>query len=212
MGIIARQNGEARKPVPAGNYFGVCVGVYDIGTQPGNKFGPKHQVILQFELHRKKGPARDEAGKPLLISKFYNLAFADKSTLRHDVESILGRSFTEAEAKRGYDISQLLEVDCRLTVHHAAREDGGVRDEIGTFMVCDDEDPKIEPVSDAVVYELTPGKEISDSVPEWVRKKIEACSEWRTAPQARPTAKVGSSGNPQRATAAAIADEDEIAF
>ncbi|MFO0892404.1 MAG: hypothetical protein U0790_25095 [Isosphaeraceae bacterium] len=48
---MAKQSGSGtREPIAAGN-IGVVVGVYDLGTQEG-KFGPKHQVLLQFELSR----------------------------------------------------------------------------------------------------------------------------------------------------------------
>jgi hypothetical protein len=57
MAIVAKKGGDARKPVPVGNYFGAVVGVYDLGTQPSDRYEATHKVVISFELHRKKGPA-----------------------------------------------------------------------------------------------------------------------------------------------------------
>jgi hypothetical protein len=185
MAIVAKPTGESRTPVPAGNYFGVCVGVYDIGTQPSPLFGPKHQVVLQFELHRKKGVARGPDGQPLLIANFYNLSFSDKANLRVDVQKILGRTFSEAEAKNGFDVARLLETGCRMSVAHAIRDDGSVRDAIAAFMCLEPNDPELEPVSEATVYELDVTRPIPDRVPDWIQKKIQASGEWQ-AQHGRP--------------------------
>jgi hypothetical protein len=210
VGIVAKQSGATRKPVPAGNYFGVCVGVYDIGTHSGGKFGPKYQVVLQWELHKKKGVCRNDEGDPLRISSFYNLAFGEKSTLRKHVEAILGRSFTEQEAKDGYDVTKLLDKACRLTVAHEDTENG-VRDQISAFMTLDEDDPQIKPVSDSVVYEMDPKKAIPDEVPEWIQKKVQESQEWVAANGKSVSTKAGSvkAGNGKKAAAPDDDDEEE---
>jgi hypothetical protein len=206
MAIVAQSKGEAREPVAAGNYFGVCVGVYDLGTQTGGKFGPKHQVVLQFELHKKKGVCRDKAGNVLLISKFYGLSFHEKSDLRKDVQKILGRSFTDAEAKQGYDVTQLIDVGCRLVVAHEPKEDGSIRDKIDGFMPLDEDDPHQETISNSVVYEPDPAHEIPDAVPEWIRKKVMTSEEWvnsSSKPASPPNGKARPPAND---------DDDDIKF
>lgn len=223
MAITAKQSGETREPVPAGNYFGVIVGVYDLGTQEGGKFGPKHQVVIQFELHSKKGVKTNKEGKPLLMSKFYNLAFGTKADLRADVESILNRAFSEEEAKEGYDVTQLIDQACRLTVKHDKREDNSVSDFINTISPLDDDDPDLHPESDSIVYELDPGKDFADNVPEWIRKKVRLSQEWKetekTSGRERPAAGNGRQaargGGRQTAAAAATAtaeDDDDTPF
>lgn len=190
MAITAKSTGMPRDPVPAGNYFGVVVGVYDIGTQEGGKFGPKHQIVVQLELHKRKGVVRDKEGNPLRISKFYNLAFSDKADLRKDCEKILNRKFTPEEAKEGYDVTQLIDKACRLTVANEEKDDGTIRDQIDSFMAMDEDDPEIEPESSSVVYELWPGDEFKDEVPEWIQKLAQKSQEWQAggAPRRKPTA------------------------
>jgi len=216
VGIVAKSTGEPRELVPAGSYFGAIIGVYDIGTQ-ASQFGPAHQIVLELELHRKKGVCRDKNGKALTISKFYNLAFSDKANLRKDCEKILGRAFDEKEAKEGYDITQLLEKGCRLAIQHTPKADGsGQRDEISGFMPLDDDDPEIKIDSDSVVYEMDPSEDIPENVPKWIQKKILQAAEWvaanggtpQNAPAAKPTAKVGNG----KQTAKPADDDDDTPF
>ena len=186
MAITAKSSGKERELVPAGNYFAVVVGVFDIGTQPPNnpKYDPVHKVILQFELHRKKGVCRDKEEKPLRISGFYPLAFGrkknkEKAKLRQAVEGILGRSFTEEEAKEGYDIAELLDTSCRLVVAHDTGEDGTMYDQIQSLSPLEEDDPEPRPESDSILYEMDPDSEIPDEVPEWVQRMIKKSKEWR---------------------------------
>jgi hypothetical protein len=199
--IVAQSRGEARAPVPAGSYFGVVVGVFDIGTQEGGKFGPKHQVVIQFELHKRKGICRSEDGKILTISKFYNLAFSDKADLRKDVERILGRKFTPEEAKTGYDVSDLIDKGCRIVVTHEKKDDGSIRDQIESVAPLDTEDdPKIEAQSDGIVYELEPSKAFVESIPQWIQKLAQKSQEWQAkggSPSSNGSAKA-SNGSRKR--------------
>lgn len=212
MAITAKSTGEPRELAPAGNYFGVCVGVYDIGTQPGGKFGPKHKVILQFELHKKKGPVRDSKNNPFRISKFYTLSLSDKADLRKDVEKVLGRKFSEEEARDGYDITELIDRACRLSIAHEDGEDGRTYDNIAAFMPCDEDDPEFRPESDGVVYELDPSAPIPDEVPEWVKKKAMQSQEWEKAHGKAPqngTGKGKDAPRPKAAKGPAPDDDDD---
>lgn len=192
MALTAKQTGETREPIPAGNYFGAIIGVYDLGTQPGGQYGPKHQILLQFELHRKKGVCRDKEGRTLLISKFYSLAFGPKSELRPDVEAILNRSFTEEEARDGYDVTQLVDCVCRLTIKHEPRKDGkGMRDVISSISPCDEDDPEISPESDSIVYDDITA-DYPDGMPEWIQRLASKSAE-RDGNDA-PPARAGGNG------------------
>lgn len=212
MAIKAKQNGEVRKPVPAGNYLAVIVGIYDVGTQDGSQYGPKRQVIIQFELHGKKGPRLNEEGKPLLMSNFYNLAFGEKAGLRKDVEAILNRSFTEEEAREGYDVTQLIDVSCRLTVQHQKRKNGeGVVDFISSVTCLDEDDPTPEPQTSTCVYELEMGDRWPEGMPEWVQRKVQKCHEWADLPKSggRPAARAG---NGKQAAGRTIGGDDDTPF
>lgn len=211
MGLVAKQTGDAHKPVPAGNYFGVLIGVFDIGTHASPKYGPQHQVVMQFELHKKKGVARNDAGKPLTISKFYTLSFGEKSNLRADVERILGRKFTEEEAKKGYDITELIDRACRLTIVHE-ESDGKTRDKIDAVTALDEDDPAIKGESDTVVHDDI-DSEPGDDVPEWIANLVRKSAEWSKKGGGNGKATAKTNGHAKAsARAAGDDDDDDIPF
>jgi len=225
------KSGGSRELVPAGNYFAVVVGCFDLGTQPGGQYGPKHQVLLQYELHKKKGVVRNADGDPILMAVWYGLTFGEKATLRKHAQAILGRAFSQDEAKHGYDVADLLDRACRVVVSHY--ESGGeMRDGIDTVMPLDEDDPTPEPVSSASCYDLIPGKPIPSTVPEWIQKQILRSQEFRgvrsgapepagtdraagrrgetgsPAPGRQAQAVNGNGRRPSRAAATAVADDD----
>src|SRR5262245_51716550 len=116
MPIYAKSSGADRELVPAGSYLSCIIGIYDIGTQSGGKYAPHRKCILQFELHNRHGVIRNGAGKPMVMSKFYGLSFSARSQLRKDCEKLKGRKFHVDEAKRGFDITELLETPCRVDI------------------------------------------------------------------------------------------------
>ncbi|MDG3003271.1 phage replication initiation protein, NGO0469 family [Paludisphaera mucosa] len=208
MGIVAQQ-GETRTPIPAGKYLGVVVGVYDIGTQTGGKFGDKRQVVVTFELHKKKGVCRNEEGQPLLTSKFYNLSFGKKSGLRADVESILGRSFTETEAKAGYDVTDLADKVCWLVVKHETKDDGSIRDFIDSFSLVDEDDPEPTSETDTVVFDrLDPSRPFPKEVPEWIQTMVKKSKEY-ASPGSSGGGKPAAAPAKKRQTVPADDDDDD---
>lgn len=172
MGLVVKQTTTS---TPDGNYFSVLVGVYDIGTQPSDKFEPSHQVILQWELHNKKGVILTKEGNRLLHSQYFSLAFGvnrqtkEKSKLRQAVEGMSGRAFTESEAKQGFDLFELVGIGSRLRITDGRLASISPLDE-------DDKPPLTE--SDEVAYELDPAKQIPASVPPWIVKLIKKSQEW----------------------------------
>ena len=151
-------------------------------------------------------PARDAEGAPLRIARFYNLAFNARANLRIDVEQILGRTFSEAEAQAGFDVARLLETVCRLTVAHQARPDGSIRDIIAAFHAPAATDPSVVPEGASLVYELDPARPISREVPDWIRRRIEASTEWQAACAGRPPAAEPTAENRERSRNAAGCD------
>jgi hypothetical protein len=200
MAITAKA-GESRQLAPEGSYFGICIGVYDLGTQQSKQYEPSHKVLLEFELHKKKGPALDKDGRPLRVTQFYPLGFGKrkdgtKAKLRQAVEGILGRSFSDEEAKSGYDVTSLADVCCRLRITHNTSESGSKYEEL-TFAPLDEDDPEPKTESNIVVYELDPSREIPSDVSEWIAKMIRRSSEWvkvhgADREEAKPAARNGN--------------------
>ena len=200
MGLKAKDSGpgEPHELVPAGNYLGRIFGVYDIGTQAGGIYDPKHQIIISWELHKRKGPARNGAGQTLTISKFYTLSFHEKSTLRKDVEALLGQSFDDGSE---FDVESLLGVSCRLQVVHGKKQNGDPRDAIGALMPLDEDDSTPTPDLDDVYFEIRPDHAIPDGVPKWVQKKISESLEYG-----------GKKDGAARPVPAGVADDGDIPY
>jgi hypothetical protein len=182
MGIIVKSKTAENEPVPPGNYLGVIVGLYDVGTQEG-PYGSRRQIITITELHRKRGPATDSKGRPLTIPSFYSLTFGSmngkKSKLRTDVETITGHVFSDEEAERdGFDVQGLVGLAYRLTVVPHTNREGKPTGKIGAIMMLDDDDIKPQSQADEVFYELDPREPIPTIVPKWIARFIERSKEW----------------------------------
>lgn len=113
--IIASGNETPRFPsVSAGVHKARCIKVIDLGTQKNDYQGQvswKRTVLIIWETPEEL----DGEGKPMTISKFYNLSLHEKSKLSQDLVSWRGRPFTETEIK-SFDISKLAGVACMLNV------------------------------------------------------------------------------------------------
>lgn len=110
------------KPAP-GTYTGVCNGVYNAGKQEGYQGGkPVQKLLLTFELHKRKGPARDSGGRIFECSTTVSNTANIKSSLIDKFASAMrGRAYTEAELKEiakagGFDPESLLGLSCKITL------------------------------------------------------------------------------------------------
>jgi hypothetical protein len=65
---------------------------------------------------------KTDEGKPLIQTRNYTLSLGEKASLRKDLESWRGKSFTDDEL-RGFDLTNLLDKWCMITVQH--RESNG---------------------------------------------------------------------------------------
>lgn len=221
MAGLTAKAGEARELIPTGNYFGVIIGIYDLGSQE-SQYGPRQKVKFEIELHKKKGPVVDKKGFTLRAYPEFSMAFGvsnsgEKSKLRAAVESIIGRAFTEQEASDGYDLTQLLDVCCRVTVAHDTSKQGK-KYEGFTFTPMDEDDPQPKTESDTHTYEVDPAKPIPDYVPAFIAKRIRQSTEW-TKVHGDPNTNGRTGKAPVKSGSTARhndsdddGDDDEIAF
>ena len=123
MPIIATANGGGEsdfQPAPIGTYRAVCVDVIDKGivevTYAG-KTKRQHKVSVAWLIDE----MRDD-GKPYLVFKRYTLSLNEKATLRKDLESWRGKSFTRDE-EMGFDVEAVIGASCLVNVQHALKGD-----------------------------------------------------------------------------------------
>jgi len=114
--LTAGSSGPKSDPVPAGTHSAVCYGIVDLGTQESEQYGPKHKLIILWEIADERIEIKGQS-LPRGISKRYTASLNEKATLRKDLESWRGRQFTAAELA-GWDIAGILGKSCLLNVIH----------------------------------------------------------------------------------------------
>ena len=168
--IIASSNETPRFPsVSVGVHKARCIKVIDLGTQKNDYQGQiswKRTVLILWETPEEL----DGEGKPMTISKFYNLSLHEKSKLSQDLVSWRGRPFTETEIK-SFDVSKLAGVACMLNVI----EKNG-KSVISSVMPLAKNDKVVEQVLPTVIFSLQDfqngKKETFNKLSEGIRNMI----------------------------------------
>ena len=180
MSLIAKP-AEGTDPIEAGNHHGICVSVIDLGTQyKFNKSTPS--VMFIWELP--DFPILGEDGNPdpnkgfRVISREYTAVLHELSNLCIDLVSWRGRAFTPEELE-GFNVKNVLGANCLVNVVHiqgkknnrtyanvtaVAKLPKAMTAKVGTYQLLYDMDEGIMP--------------IPEGVPDWIKKKIEASSEY----------------------------------
>lgn len=187
MGKVATGGGEPRELIPARNYTGVVCGIYDIGTQTGGQFGPNAQFVIMFELHTRRGPARDTKGNVFTISNFINFYLGSRArpaNLLKLVEVMENRTLTDAEIKAGIDIESLLGKSCQVQVIHEMNANREMKAKIGATMPLDPDDDAPKGELDKSYYEITDDRSIPDTLPKFIQDFIKKSKEFGGAGQA----------------------------
>lgn len=115
-------------PPPVGTHVARCVRLIDLGTQKSDFNGQesvKRQCLLGFELPTELMEGGEYDGKPFVVSKFYTQSLHEKATLRKDLETWRGRSFTPVELE-GFDSRNVLAKPCLVSVIHNKKSDGKI--------------------------------------------------------------------------------------
>jgi hypothetical protein len=178
MGLMAKSTGGPRVLPPEAVHIGICIGVYDLGTQVSPQFGPNRKVALCWELD-----AQMTDGKPFTITQQYTLSLHEKASLRALLESWRGRAFTEAQLE-GFDIFTVLGAPCQLQVIHNKGGDGQTYANVKTVMPLP-KSMKVDTTTENEVRsfsfdEQAPGHvDIPAGTWEWIVKKIQAAPEYK---------------------------------
>lgn len=181
MPVIAKDKGGGdTNPIPAGAHQAICYGIVDIGTQQpfSENFKPARKVMLMFEFPEERiklerdGVVRD---LPRALSREFTLSLHKKAGLRAFLVSWRGRQFTEQELE-GFDLKNVLGANCMANVVH---NDKGYAN-VAAAMPLVKGLQRRNPENELVYFSLDDfqGDELPTSIPEWIRKKIEASDEW----------------------------------
>ncbi len=116
--IVSGQPTKEFKIAPAGSHLARLYRIIDLGTQKSEYLGKVNmlrKVKFFWELHG--DDLKTDDGKPLIQTRNYTLSLGEKASLRKDLESWRGKSFTDDEL-RGFDLTNLLDKWCMITIQH----------------------------------------------------------------------------------------------
>ena len=117
MPIFAKAGGNFT-PAPAGTHAAVCVDLVDLGMIEVTYLGKtqlKHKIVIVGQIDENL-----DDGRPFLVRRRYTCSLHEKATLRRDLESWRGRSFTDQELQ-AFDLEALISVPCLINVIHETR-------------------------------------------------------------------------------------------
>lgn len=120
---LPKNEGGNFELTPAGTYMARCYRFIDLGSHEqefqGESKGLKRLVMIGFEI---AGETMTD-GRPFSIHKRYTWSTHEKSNMRKDLESWRGAKFNDNDfGPGGFDVKNLLNVPCTLTVVHSEND------------------------------------------------------------------------------------------
>lgn len=176
---VKETGGGGSAPIEAGSYPARCVGVVDLGIQH-NDFNNKNQekVRLIFELPTERVQI-DGEDKPRWLSKPYTASLHEKATLRKDLDAWRGKPFTQEELA-GFDLKNVINAPCLLTVVHKESKNGGTYANIGGIskLMKGMEVPPLE--NEPVVFDMEAddAEETLKKLPDWMQDEVKKSITW----------------------------------
>lgn len=171
---------KPRPKLPAGSHAARLYSIVDLGTQETNFQGEakvQRKLRLTWEVPEERAEF-DGQDKPLAIGKEFTFSLHEKATLRKAVEGMLGRTLTDADARK-LDIETLLGSTCLLSVVLGKGQDGQEYPKISGFgplmkgMVVKPAENK------PVLYSVRDREnEVFATLPQFLQEKIRASREF----------------------------------
>jgi len=184
MGLMAKDKGGASfELVAAGVHHAICYGVVDLGTQYSELYNnDSRKVLIMWELPHERITI-DGKDLPRAISRRFTLSLNSKANLRAILESWRSRGFTEKELE-GFDIKNLLGVNCQLSVIHEVYKDKTGKDrttaKVTAVMPLGKGQEKRKAENEFNYFNFEEGTEIPENLPDWVVEIIHKSAEVNT--------------------------------
>jgi len=193
MGLTAKDTGGGERqydPTPEGLHLGICIAVYDLGTQHLEMWDKDtHQVRIVWELpeHRIQFEQDGEqVDMPRGVTKTTTLSLHEKATLRKLLTSWRGKSFTEEEL-RGFDLKKILGVSAQVQViHRKSEKTGNIYSDVFNVLPApkDRRDMKPEnPIKFFSFEEYEQTQFIPEGIPEKTLETIKNAYEYKGWPE-----------------------------
>jgi len=164
MGLIVKAKKEF-SPIEDGIYQGVCVGVYELGTQVNKVDGKERvKVLIEWEIPTEGGI--------YYVNKMYTKSLSSNSTLFKDLTSWIGN------VGSSFDLEQLLGLNAQLMVKNID-VNGKTYTNVISVMGIPRTMKTIEPQKKPILYTLEQGFVFPEGVPEWVQNIIKNSKEYQ---------------------------------
>ena len=180
MAFVATKPASNYTPPPEGMHIARCYRLIDLGTQPksyqGKPTGEARKIMASWEL---LGEDRMDDGKPFTISKSWFLSMHEKASLRKDLESWRGKSFTP-EDENSFDVSKLMGAYCLLNVVQETGQDGSNYTKIKAITPLIKGMPKPEPVNPNFIFDADePDMSAYEKFSDKMKELISGSREWK---------------------------------
>ena len=180
MAILAKgSEGGDFKLVPEGTHLARCVTVVDCGMQKTEWQGQEkwqHKVWIAFEVPAVRVEwTKDEKEHegPAIIGKLYTNNIGDKAHLGQHLASWRGKSFTGIEIRDGFDVGQLLDKPCQISVTHNDKGERTYANITGIMgLPAGVEVPERETPLTLYDPDSSEASKVFDSLPKWLQEKV----------------------------------------
>lgn len=171
---------DGKRIAPEGAHVARCYQIVDLGTteQGGQYPGKKRKVQFLFELPLELAMFDESKGlQPYYTRAMYTLSLHEKSSLRRDIESWIGKRMTDKEASK-FNIFKLIGAPCMVNVVHTNKGDNVYANmasisPVPKGMTCPAQ------VNPSLIYSPTAhDMETFSKLPEFVRDKIKQSDEF----------------------------------
>jgi hypothetical protein len=175
-----------KEQIPPGNYMARCYQLIDLGTIIEDFQGePKTRRIIRFgwEFPTKTKVFKPENGpQPFVISRDMTWSVHEKATLRGVMESWIGKSMTDEEA-RDFEFLSFIGMPCLIQVIHNAKG-YPVAKNITTVPEGMVVPPAVNP-SFVLSYDAW-SQEKFNSLPDFIKDKMKTSLEYKEMFEAQP--------------------------
>lgn len=190
------ESSTPRVPAPSGAHIGRCYAVIDIGSHLNPQSGKMvRKIMICFELPNELHTFREEKGpEPFVVNREFGLFLSEKSHLRPFLEGWRGRPFTPQELAK-FDVMVLAGLPCFINIIHNTKGDKTYAN-IASVMTVPKGMQVPASVNPVVTLSLNESYDHSvfESLPEWIRKKIQESPEHKSIVNDSPSKSGGDAG------------------
>ena len=169
---------------PEGIHLARCTRIIDLGTQK-TEFNGKSKnlkkIRIYWELPEETNEFDKEKGEdPFFVSKEYTATIGERSNLRHDIESWLGKGFAGSET---FELATLLGKPCMINIIHETSKKGRKYSKIIGVTPLPKGLHAPAQITPTLHYQIENGfDDVFEKLPEYMQLKIQASLEMTGEP------------------------------